>query len=121
MLQDIRATLGDNLRPERFIPYIQMHEFEGLLFSEPEVMAQSIYRPDLAEFLAKIRNGFASPEHINNSPETAPSKRILSLFPEYQKPFNGVIVAKSIGLTKMRQECKHFNAWVEKLISLTQG
>lgn len=118
MLQDIQATLEDNFRPDRFVPYIQMHEFEGLLFSEPEVFAQSIYKPNLSTRLVEIRNAFETPEHINDSTETAPSKRILRLFPEYQKPLNGVIVSKSIGISKIREQCAHFNEWVEKLISL---
>jgi Domain of unknown function (DUF4276) len=61
---------------------------------------------------------FASPEEINDSPLTAPSKRVEALVPGYQKPFLGVLAALEIGLASIRAECPHFNHWLEKLESL---
>jgi len=95
-----------------------MHEFEALLFSNPDRFPQGIGRCDLAADLRMIRQGFASPEDINDSVETAPSKRIEGLFPGYEKPLFGVIAAMEIGLPTMRQECPHFNNWLERLESL---
>jgi hypothetical protein len=92
-----------------------MHEFEALLFSDPEKLAASLYRPELAEQFASIRNGFASPEEINDSLESAPSKRILKLYPRYEKPLGGALAAIEIGLETMRSECQHFNDWLSRL------
>ncbi len=103
---------------QRFIPYFQMHEFEALMFSDPAIFADAIGRPDLRSDFAEIRQKFDSPEHIDDSPVTAPSKRILALYPEYEKPLMGETATKAIGLPRIRQECPLFNAWLAKLESL---
>ena len=115
----LKRDIGEN-SIRRFIPYVQMHEFEALLFSDPEEFANGINRPDLAEKLVSIRCCFETPEHINDSHITAPSKRIIDLFPGYQrqKPLQGVLAALEIGLLKIRKECPLFDAWLKKLENL---
>lgn len=117
---DLAKDLGNQYNPTRFIPYIVTHEFEGLLFSDCDTFAIEIGKKDLAQEFQKIRKDFASPEEINDNPQTAPSKRIKNLFPGYQKPSNGIIAVKGIGLNKIRQECALFNAWLSKLEELGQ-
>ncbi len=99
----------------RFIPYIQMYEFEDLLFSAPEKMAIGLYRRDLAGDLTSIRREFETPEDINDSPNTAPSKRIMNLMPAYDKPLYGSLAAIEIGLDEIRRECKRFDRWIGAL------
>ena len=89
----------------RFIPYIQMHEFEALLFSSPEIMEEKLKVRGFID----IRDNFCTPEHINNSYETAPSKRIEQLYPEYDKVVNGAILAGYITLDQIRKECILFD------------
>ncbi len=114
----IIAAHGDDLRADiRFIPYIQKYEFEGLLFSDPEKLAHAISQPQLQSEFQSIR-GKGTPEDINDSPQTAPSKRILRIYPPYEKPFDGVLAAKAIGLAVIRRECPRFNAWIERLEAL---
>jgi hypothetical protein len=115
---DVRQELGGSFDPRRFAPLVMMHEFEALLFSEPAQFAMSIGKNDLSNRFAEIRQSFSSPEDINDSTQTAPSKRISDLFPEYEKPLYGVIAAIEIGLTRMRQECQHFNSWLDRLEAL---
>ncbi|MDX1653845.1 MAG: DUF4276 family protein [Candidatus Competibacteraceae bacterium] len=103
---------------QRFIPYVQMHEFEGLLFSDPAGFAGAIEKPELAGNFQSIRNGFETPEQINDSPVTAPSKRILDLFREYEKPLHGALAALEIGLGAIRQECQLFDSWLKKIEAL---
>jgi hypothetical protein len=103
----------------RFIPYIQMYEFEGLLFSDPPKMAAGLYCEDLVGELTSIRRGFETPEDINDSPVTAPSKRILELMPAYEKPLYGSLAAIEIGLDEIRRECKRFDRWIEDLEGLS--
>lgn len=117
VLKDIACELP-NVDPRRFVPYVVMHEFEALLFSDPERFAGSIGPPDLSSEFRAIRNEFHTPEDINDSPETHPSKRIRALFPRYQKPLMGVNAAKKIGLDTIRKECPAFGRWMEKLESL---
>ena len=115
----LKAEIGENSM-RRFIPYVQMHEFEALLFSDPERMASGFIKPYLHADFERIRNQFPTPEHINDSPNTAPSKRIIRFFPGYelQKPLYGTLAALEIGLPKIRQECPLFDDWLTQLENL---
>ncbi len=115
VLDDISGSLGDDFDRRRFVPYVVMHEFEGLLFSDPDRFAQSIGRFDLADKLQGIRDEFQSPEEINDSQDTAPSRRVRYLFEGYQKPLMGVLAVEAIGLDAIRAECPLFSGWVRKL------
>ncbi|EGR1548463.1 DUF4276 family protein [Vibrio parahaemolyticus] len=99
----------------RFIPYVQMYEFEGLLFSDPQKMAQGMERLDLVRAFTEIAGAFDTPEQINNSPQTAPSKRIESLVLGYEKPLLGTLAALEVGLDKMREQCPLFDAWLKRI------
>ena len=111
---DISSALP-NLDPRRFVPYVVMHEFEGLLFSDPDRFAQSIGQPELSGKFRAIRDEFPTPEDIDDSPETHPSQQICALFPRYQKRLMGVDAAREIGLDVIRNECPVFGRWLEKL------
>lgn len=108
-------------RPERFIPHIQPYEFEGLLFSD--VDALSLTEPSWVHQLSslkKVRTDFSTPEHINDSYETKPSKRLENILqPKYKKTRHGPLAAEKITLNKMEQECLHFSDWMKKLRTLT--
>ena len=112
ILADVSKELG---RPPRFVPYVVMHEFEGLLFSAPDRFAHSIGKPDLAPKFQTIRGKFETPEDINDSPNTTPSKRILDLYRGYRKPLMGSIAMQEIGLDTVRGACPLFDRWVEAL------
>lgn len=107
----------------RFIPYIQLHEFEALLLVEPEKL--TVEFPDNekeANQLSDQVKDIDSPERIDDGEQTAPSKRIISLIPRYdgRKPSSGPIIADNIGLPAIRQKCPHFERWIKKLESLSQ-
>lgn len=113
-------AFADRISNPRFLPYLSLHEFEALLFSSPEKIAQPFPEQNESANLLAIRNQFASPEEIDDDPKTAPSKRILKLYPAYQKRLHGLLAAQSIGIAAMRRECLHFNEWLTKLESLGQ-
>ena len=100
---------------QRFVPFVMVHEFEALLFSDCAKFCDVVEQVGLETRMSKIRADFASPEEINDSPHTAPSKRILQLMPGYQKRLDGVNAAQAIGLERMRAECPHFNDWLQGL------
>ena len=102
----------------RFLPYVQMHEFEALLFSEPEVLALAIGAPHLATSFGAIKSQFNTPEWINDDPNTAPSKRIERLHPGYAKPVDPVLAATEIGLETIRRECPLFSDWLSRIEAL---
>jgi hypothetical protein len=114
LLADIQGRVDYQLG-RRFRPFVTMHEFEGLLFSDCRAFSEGIGRPELAADLQAIRDQFNSPEEINDSPITAPSKRVEDLVSGYSKPVLGVLAALEIGLAPMRAECPIFRRWLEHL------
>lgn len=117
--QSVMARLRRSVDESRIIPYVQQYEFEGLLFSNVEAFRSL---PGVTERvvsrLTRMRAPFASPEGINDSESTAPSKRISQIIPEYNKVVHGPLVAMSIGLPAIRRECPRFRQWIERLESL---
>lgn len=114
----IEEAFAADIADPRFLPYIQLHEFETLLFVEPEKFG--IEYIDETKKIAKLRaiaDEFGNPELINQGAETAPSKRIIKVFADYEnnKPAIGSMVAHEIGVDMLRQTCRHFNEWLTKL------
>ncbi len=108
--EKLEPILGNAMR--RFIPFVQMYEFEGLLFSDAEKFAEGINERGLTAKFQDIRDQFTSPEEINDSKETAPSKRIKKIYPGYEKPLYGSMAALEIGLKTIRRECGLFDSWL---------
>ena len=107
------------LRGDRVFAYVQRHEFEALLFSDVRAFARAaVASSDAERELAAVRDQFASPEDINDRSDTAPSKRIASAIPDYDKVLGGALAAEAIGLDAMRRECPRFSAWMNRLESL---
>ena len=117
--QYLEEAFQKDIDSPRFYPYLQMHEFEAFLFVNPTQTASMLTGvKDLDRQLQTIRKGFPTPEDINDGSSTAPSKRILSLYPGYQKPLYGPLVTLEVGLDSIRAECPHFDEWVTWLESL---
>ena len=116
LFADVSQCMGHDTA--RFIPYVMMHEFEAMLFSDCVGFAHGIGDSNLAPLFQNIRDGFTSPEDIDDSPATAPSKRIGKLVPRYRKPVQGIQAAVAMGLERIRTECWHFRQWLERLEDL---
>lgn len=115
--QDVFLGVNDFTK-EKLIPYIQMHEFEGLLFSSPVAIANNVEGNDVERWSQKILQEFGgNPERINDSPQTAPSKR-LEQFTNYRKTIDGPNICKEIGLNVIRNKCNGFDDWLSKLENL---
>ncbi|MEI6208570.1 MAG: DUF4276 family protein [Desulfuromonadales bacterium] len=112
---DLSQAMGKSFNPNRFIPFVMMHEFEGLLFSDCDRFGKSIGMLELIAHFQAIRDQFNTPEEINDSPQTAPSKRISALLANYDKPLMGTLAALEIGIDTIRKECPHFNQWLTRL------
>lgn len=104
----IHEDLGS---PPNFLPFLALHEFEAWLFASRDELPKTLTQPQKIADFAAIRQSFADPEQINEGPQTAPSKRIAQLFPDYRKVLHGPVAAKRIGMATIRAECPHFNAW----------
>ena len=114
----VKVFAGYNTE-SRFIPYIEMHEFEALLFSDVHILAE-ITEIDVTEF-ERMLEEFISPEEINDDPNNAPSKRIQALDNGYRKVAMGKTVSEAIGIQAIRRQCPLFSNWLSKLEHLTEG
>lgn len=102
----------------KLIPYIQMYEFEGLLFTSPEAIAMHLSGDKLMSWAQAILSQFNnSPEDINDSTETAPSKRLIQKT-NYRKTTHGPNIAEEIGIDVLREKCVGFDEWLVRLESL---
>ena len=116
LAQEIQKKFSSGWDQRKVIPYVQKHEFEGLLFSDVNAFSVLTGSTDrLVQELSDVRTRFQSPEDINDNPDTAPSKRINMLIPEYQKVVAGPLIAKEAGLDTIRAECPRFAEWLAKL------
>jgi len=100
----------------RFVPYIEMHEFEALLFSDADILADKTLI-DVA-LIRKILEKCDNPEEINDDPANAPGKRLESLKVGYRKIAMGKTISEAIGIAGIRKQCPHFNDWLTKLENL---
>jgi len=123
-IEVLEQALFADINDQRFIPYIQLHEFEALLFSKLSMLELEYFDHDKElKQLEKILISFSNnPELINDKPETAPSKRIIKLIPEYggNKVNVGAVIASLIGMEHLRKACQHFNEWIIKLENLSE-
>ncbi|MEA5574487.1 DUF4276 family protein [Calothrix sp. UHCC 0171] len=110
----LEAEMGKDIGHKNFIPNLLVHEFEGLLYSNPQVFV-GWFDESVVGILQGERDVFPSPEHINDSPVTAPSKRIRNCCEGYDKPLHGSLLAIDIGLDTIRRECQHFHKWLLRL------
>jgi hypothetical protein len=115
---DLIKEMGSRFDSRRFVPFVVMHEFEGLLFSDCAAFSRGIDRPDLESSFRQIRHQFRTPEEINDSPVNAPSKHVEALMPKYDKRYFGKLAVQEIGLAHIRTECAHFDGWLKQLESL---
>ena len=116
--KSVERAFQEDLARRNFISNIVVHEFEGLLFSDPTAFAEWFEDDRVVNVLTDVRNSFASPEYINDDQSTAPSKRIQAVCGNYSKVFHGSLIALDIGLDIIRNECPLFDAWLKRLEDL---
>jgi len=116
------AKLEEDFRKDvncyKFIPYIQLHEFEALVLCDIDGLKNSY--PNAAGKLTELKNEVTTQygdnmELVDNSAETAPSKRIIKALKDeyhYDKPKSGTEITEKIGIDTLRAKCRHFNDWL---------
>ena len=108
----LEAELIQDISQRNFLANLMVYEYEALLYAQPSMFAQWTDDTDVVTALTAAVARAGSPEAVNDSPQTAPSKRILAVMPGYQKTFHGPLIACDIGLDAIRQACPHFHAWL---------
>lgn len=118
----IEAAIAAELADGRFIPYLQVHEFEALVLSDPTRVGECFEGGQRnAESLGAECRPFESPECIDHGQHTHPKARIRKHFQDYDENIHGPLVAEVIGLPMLRARCPHFGQWLTRLEQLDQG
>lgn len=120
----IESHMSSHINNKKFIPYIQLHEFESFLFIESDTTVNNLINCNksiLEQIINKaLQQANNNPELVNNSPETAPSKRILKGFSSYQKIIDGTNICRDLGIQKICEHCPHFNEWISTILSYSE-
>ncbi len=125
--KDISSAMGTRFPARFFVPYVQLHEFEALAFTDigalTAVVAPLSKLPSkkLHAAFAKVLTEFGHTEAINDGYDTCPSRRIAGVVPAYKKRVQGPIVTARIGLDSLRKNCTHFASWLKRLESIGKG
>lgn len=118
--QHIEASVETDLGGlKNLIFNLSVHEYEGLLFSRTSAFKDIANDRQLAA-LKSISENFETPEHINDSYDTTPSRRIENIISGYSKVNDGTNVAKLIGIDGISEKCHHFGKWIAKIVALTK-
>lgn len=123
-MESLEKGMGESL-PEgvrhRFVPYLQLHEFEALLFCDQRVFDENFEESDYQnrQLLIDTFREFENPEDINDSPHSAPSKRLQAIFRQYDKVVLGSLIAQEIGLRTVTERCPRFKEWLYQLETAT--
>jgi len=104
ILKDLAQYIGEQFNPNQFIPYVQVHEFEALMFSDVKTLTEVCvplcrpFPPNLHDNFIKILEQAGNPEAIDDGYETCPSRQITNVVKGYRKRVHSPIVAVRIGL-----------------------
>jgi hypothetical protein len=118
---ELEKALAGEFGDSRFIPFLQLHEFEAFLYCDLTQVQSRIKDSDKAiACLQKEVADFSCPEDINEGEATAPSKRLINHVPRYEKLKDtvGAAAAGAIGLPVLRGKCPHFGQWLARLENL---
>lgn len=113
----LETAFKNHINDPRFIPYLQVHEFEAILFADSAPFRQ-YFGAVVADGVAAIANSVNSPEEINDQRDTSPSHRLANLIDGYDKASDGPLLADEIPLDCIRAKCPHFNQWLSILETL---
>ncbi len=117
IVEDLETEKGTSF-PNLF-PYIQLHEFEALVFSSIDSI-RALYSENDAKLneIEQVMATYPNPEDINDSPQTAPSKRLKNnqLIMGYNKINDGIMIIEETGIDTILSKCPRFRRWVETLI-----
>jgi Domain of unknown function (DUF4276) len=118
----LEAAIAAELADSRFMPYLQLHEFEALVLSEPGRLADCF--ADRQRTLANLAVEclpYDTPERIDHGQHSHPKARIEKHFADYDENIHGPLLTSAIGLPALRGRCPHFDQWLTRLEQLDQG
>ena len=120
-VNQIEKAFAEDIKCEKFIPYIQLHEFETLVLCNVKELV-NLY-PQASKQLKAMDTNWRDEfnelvEYVNTSVNKSPSKRIISALKgkyKYNKVKSGTEVTENIGIDELCNMCAHFSIWIEQL------
>ena len=99
---------------------IQIHEFEAVLYCNPQAFLR--FGQDCPEKVSKIVKEFGSPEGINSTYETMPSRRLDDIMGGYTnaKVYKSRMIEEQLSIEDICSQCVHFKHWINRLCSISQ-
>jgi hypothetical protein len=114
-IECLEQAIKQDIAVHNFIPYIQKHEFEALLFAN-NIGFETFYSEIISIQTQEVITNYINPEEINTGAATAPSKRLKNIIADYNKVVDGNMIALEIGIENILEKCPRFKSWVEKII-----
>lgn len=111
----LEAAITESINDKRFFPYIQLYEFEALLFSNNNGF-EYLFDEESATQTNSIVEAYKNPEDINSTPQGAPLKRLLTIKDDYDKITEGNLIALEVGISAILERCPRFNTWIDEII-----
>lgn len=120
-VEKLEEALQEDVDMSGFIPYIQLHEYEALVFCGLEFLPD--YYPKAVSVVKNLRKALekfsGNPELLDGGRETSPSRRLIKELADarchYEKTKAGVEIVLRVGLSALRERCRHFDMWVRRL------
>ena len=113
-IDELEKAIKNDIGSDYFIPYVQKHELEALMFSNRSGLELVIDDQNKMAYVDAILEEFPNPEDINNSPLTAPSKRLQSIF-NYDKTGDGELIFEMIEIKNILDRCPRFSNWISNI------
>jgi hypothetical protein len=114
-VEHVEKALADAVGSERFLPHLVLHEIEAWVLADCSRLAHLLGNSSETTRLARVVAAGPGPEMVDDGVETAPSKRIVNIYPKYAKTFDGPLVIADIGLDEIRRQCPHANRWLSAI------
>jgi len=123
-ISTLEKAFAKDISNDAFVPYIQLHEFEALVFCGLPYLKELYPESKKAiEELDKALSLVGNPELIDHGASTAPSKRLITAIESkckvryhYDKPKTGKYITEKVGIDELRKQCQHFNEWLSRII-----
>ncbi|AVZ73466.1 hypothetical protein SLUN_16060 [Streptomyces lunaelactis] len=114
----VEQQIAARIDHPRFLPYLVLHETETWVFAAAGQLGEWVEDGALAAELKRQADAAGGPECVNDGADTAPSKRLLGLYPAYNKTQDGPVSVADLGLAELRAACPHFDSWIGRLLAL---
>ena len=114
----VEAALSAHFGEPRFLPYVQMFEFEALVLAALDGLKElNSSHASALEALQTECERIGDFETINDGPDTHPARRIEAVLPGFlrTKVDDGPSALRRVGLDSPRRWCPRFNQWLTRL------